>query len=62
MLVCLNIINLFLSVEENSMNTFVISEKIVNLLLDGKYMDIILKISKIHIINIIKLKWIARQK
>ena len=39
----LNIINPFLSLEEDSMNTFIIPEKIVNLLLDGKYMDIILK-------------------
>jgi hypothetical protein len=38
----LNIINPFLSLEEDSMNNFVIPEKIVNLLLGGKYMDIIL--------------------
>ena len=37
----LNIINPFLSLEEDSMNTFIIPEKIVNLLLGGKYMDII---------------------
>jgi hypothetical protein len=39
----LNIINPFLSLEEDSMNSFMIPEKIVNLLLGGKYMDIILK-------------------
>ena len=39
----LNIINPFLSLEEDSMNNFIIPEKIVNLLLGGKYMDIILK-------------------
>ncbi len=39
----LNIINPFLSLEEDSMNNFVIPEKIVNLLSGGKYMDIILK-------------------
>ena len=38
----LNIINPFLSLEEDSINSFVIPEKIVNLLLGGKYMDIIL--------------------
>ena len=38
----LNIINPFLSLEEDSMNNFIIPEKIVNLLLGGKYMDIIL--------------------
>ena len=39
----LNIINPFLSLEEDSMNNFSIPEKIVNLLLGGKYMDIIIK-------------------
>ena len=39
----LNIINPFLSVEEDAMNNFIIPEKTINLLLGGKYMDIILK-------------------
>ena len=39
----INIINPFLSGEEDQMNNFVIPEKTINLLLGGKYMDIILK-------------------
>ena len=39
----LNIINPFLSLEEDSINNFAIPEKTVNLLLGGKYMDIIIK-------------------
>ena len=39
----LNIINPFLSGEDDQMNNFVIPEKTINLLLGGKYMDIILK-------------------
>ena len=38
----LNIINPFLSLEEDSINSFIIPDKIVNLLLGGKYMDIII--------------------
>ena len=38
----LNIINPFLGLDEDTMNSFVIPEKTVNLLLGGKYMDIIL--------------------
>ena len=40
----LNIINPFLSGEDDQMNNFVIPEKTIKVLLGGKYMDIILKL------------------
>ena len=42
-LTSLNIINPFLSYDDDPMNNFIIPEKTINLLLGGKYFDIILK-------------------
>ena len=39
----LNIINPFLSYDDDPVNNFIIPEKTINLLSGGKYMDIILK-------------------